>query len=196
MSLLTNTVPYESASRHDVTWATLATWLSSHDFPDIHSRSIEGMTPLMVAALHGEDSIVAALLDEGAHVGALDDEGNQALWYACLGGARASILRLVGADLDIDHVNGNDITCLMEAAASGRFEVMLLLISLGASDSLVAPDGRNAFDMATDFGLQLLRTVGRLRDARRGSTSATDRYVAELRQPRFPGSVLPDNASR
>ncbi|MEM5440581.1 ankyrin repeat domain-containing protein, partial [Paraburkholderia diazotrophica] len=62
----------------DVTWATLATWLSSHDFPDIHSRSIEGMTPLMVAALHGEDSIVVALLDEGAHVGAFDNEGRYA----------------------------------------------------------------------------------------------------------------------
>ncbi|WP_175126390.1 ankyrin repeat domain-containing protein, partial [Paraburkholderia phenoliruptrix] len=189
-------VPYESASRRDVTWATLGTWLSIHDFPDIHSRSIEGMTPLMAAALHGEDSIVAALLDEGAHVGALDDEGNQALWHACLGGAPASILRLVGAGLDIDHTNGNDITCLMQAAASGRLEVMWLLISLGASDSLVAPDGRNAFDMATDFGLQLLHTVGRLRDARRGSISATDRYVAELRQPRIPGSVLPDNSLR
>ncbi|MPW23757.1 ankyrin repeat domain-containing protein, partial [Paraburkholderia sp. CNPSo 3157] len=96
----------------------------------------------------------------------------------------------------IDHANGNDITCLMQAAASGRVELMWLLISLGASDGLVAPDGRNAFDMATDFGLQLLRMVGRLRDAARASSPVTGRYVAQPGQPRIPGDVLPDNASR
>ncbi|SIT43637.1 Ankyrin [Paraburkholderia ribeironis] len=206
MSLVTDTVPHESASRSDTPRAdadrqtpacsAVAKWLSAHDFPDTQSRSIHGMTPLMLAALHGEDHIVAALLDEGACVGALDDGGNHALWYACLGGAPAPILRLIGAGLDIDHANGNDITCLMQAAASGRVEVMWLLMSLGASDSLVAPDGRNAFDMAADFGLQLFLTVGQLREAKRGSLRAADRHSAELTQPGTAGSVLPDSAPR
>ncbi|WP_207915619.1 ankyrin repeat domain-containing protein [Paraburkholderia sp. BL9I2N2] len=37
-----------------------------YDFPDTQSRSIDGMTPLMLAALHAEDHIAAALLDEGS----------------------------------------------------------------------------------------------------------------------------------
>ncbi len=170
-------VPHTVAGPQTPACSLLHKWLSAHDFPDAHSRGVDGITPLMLAALHGEDAIVATLLDEGARAGALDDTGNHALWYACLSGAPGPIVRLVGAGLDVDHANANDITCLMQAAASGRVEVMWLLISLGASDSPVAPDGRNAFDMATDFGRQLLLTVGRLRDVRRGSSRATDKFA-------------------
>ncbi|MFP3801445.1 ankyrin repeat domain-containing protein [Paraburkholderia sp. SIMBA_027] len=155
--------PRQSAS------AALAAWLSGHDFPDVHSRGIDGVTPLMLAALHGEDSLVDALLDAGARFGALDDEGNHALWYACLAGAPAPILRLIEAGIEIDHANDHDITCLMQAAASGRVEVMHLLLSLGASEGLYAPDGRDALDMAADRGFELLRTARRLGDAKPGA---------------------------
>ncbi|MEM5332033.1 ankyrin repeat domain-containing protein [Paraburkholderia sp. JHI2823] len=162
--------------------SSVARWLSAHEFPDAHSCSVDGITPLMLAAMHGEDRIVAALLDEGAPVSALDDNGNDALWYACLCGAPGPILRLVSAGLNVDHANAHDVTCLMQAAACGRVDVMWLLISLGASDSLVAPDGRTAFDMATDFGLQFLLTVDRLKNAMRESSrfanDATSRNFA------------------
>lgn len=206
MSLHTETVPAvrESASRRAAasadaasrngTSTTLAGWLSSHDFPDIHSRGIDGVTPLMLAAFHGEDSVVAALLDEGARIAALDDEGNHALWYACLGGAPAPILRLVEAGTEIDHANDNDITCLMQAAASGRVEMMQLLLSLGASGRLSAPDGRNAFDMATDRGFELLRTVRRLGDAKRG-TLAANAHGPNAGVPAIEADVYADKAA-
>ncbi|UIF88321.1 ankyrin repeat domain-containing protein (plasmid) [Cupriavidus necator] len=131
--------------------ASLAIWLSKHGFPDANSFGVNGITPLMEAALQGEDHIVATLLYEGVSVGMLDDEDNSALWYACLNGAPATILRLIDAGLDIDHANGDDFTCLMQAAASGRFDIMRLLMSLGANEGLVAPEGRNALEMATDY---------------------------------------------
>ncbi|WP_017773466.1 ankyrin repeat domain-containing protein [Paraburkholderia kururiensis] len=183
MSLHTDIVPVvrESAGRRVVPSvdtstqsnvpAALATWLSIHDFPDFHSRSYEGVTPLMLASLHGEDNVVAALLEAGVHLDALDDEGNNALWYACLGGAPATLLRLVEAGIEIDHANDSDITCLMQAAASGRVEVMQLLLSLGASEGLYAPDGRNALDMAADRGFELLRTARRLDNDKRNGSS-------------------------
>lgn len=143
----------------------LAAWLAMHDFPAVQSRGEEGMTPLMLAALHGEDGVVAALLAEGAAAHALDDAGNSVLWYACVGGAPATILRLIAAGVDIDHANDDDITCLMQAASSGRVEVMRLLLSCGASEALYAPDGRNALDMAADRGFELLRTARRLNGA-------------------------------
>lgn len=180
MSLHTDTVPVvrESASRRvapavdagapNSVPAALATWLAHHDFPDLRSRSHEGVTPLMLASLRGEDDVVAALLEAGVPVHALDDEGSHALWYACLAGAPATILRLVEAGIEIDHANDSDITCLMQAAASGRVEVMQLLLSLGASEGLYAPDGRNAFDMAADRGFELLRTARRLGKEKHG----------------------------
>jgi hypothetical protein len=155
--------------------AALATWLAWHDFPDPYSRGVDGLTPLMLAALQGEDSVVNALLADGARVDALDDAGNNALWYACVGGAPAPVLRLIGAGIDVDHANDDDITCLMQAAASGRVEVMQLLLAQGACDTLCAPDGRTALDMAADRGLQLLHAARRL--GGRGTGAAGEEHA-------------------
>ncbi len=155
--------------------AALATWLAWHDFPDPYSRGVDGLTPLMLAALQGEDSVVNALLADGARLDALDDAGNNALWYACAGGAPAPVLRLIGAGIDVDHANDDDITCLMQAAASGRVEVMQLLLAQGACDTLCAPDGRTALDMAADRGLQLLHAARRL--GGRGTAAAGEEHA-------------------
>jgi ankyrin repeat protein len=72
----------------------------------------------MLAALQGEDGVLDALLAHGARLDALDDAGNGALWYACIGGAPAPILRLIEAGADVDHANDDDVTCLMQAAAA------------------------------------------------------------------------------
>lgn len=196
MSLHTETVPAvrESTSRCPAPHAALANWLSSHDFPDLHSRGIGGVTPLMLASLHGEDGVVAALLNAGARIDALDDDGNQALWYACLCGAPAPILQLIEAGIEIDHANDDDITCLMQAAASGRVEVMQLLLSLGASHAPSAPDGRNALDMAADRGFELLRTARGLGYAKRRA-SAADCEVEDSARPAIEADVFVDKAA-
>lgn len=145
--------------------AALSSWLAYHGFPALHSRSMNGETPLMRAAQHGEDAVVEALLAFGARADALDDDGNHALWFACLHGGPATILRLLEAGTPIDHANDDDITCLMQAAASGRLEVLRMLLAHGASASLCAPDGRSALDMAADLGLQLLRAARQMEGA-------------------------------
>jgi len=142
--------------------AVLTAWLINHDFPDLHSRGMNGETPLMRAAWGAEDVVVDALLTYGARSDAVDDNGNNALWFACMHGAPATILRLIEAGTPIDHANDDDITCLMQAAASGRLEVMQMLLGRGASAQLCAPDGRNALDMAADLGMQLLRATRRI----------------------------------
>jgi ankyrin repeat protein len=145
--------------------AALSSWLAYHGFPDLHSRSVNGETPLMRAAQHGEDAVVEALLAFGARADALDDDGNHALWFACLHGGPATILRLIEAGTPIDHANDDDITCLMQAAASGRLDVLQMLLGQGASAELCAPDGRSALDMAADLGLQLLRAARQMESA-------------------------------
>ncbi|CAM3495505.1 MULTISPECIES: ankyrin repeat domain-containing protein [Cupriavidus] len=160
MSLENTIAPYEiiGAERPrsiEVSWksrrhAPLVIWLSKHGFHDADSVGVNGVTPLMEAALEGNDHIVATLLYEGVPVGMLDDEENSALWYACLNGSPKTVLRLIEAGLEIDHTNGDDLTCLMQAASSGRLDVMRFLMSLGANERLVAPDGRNALEMMTD----------------------------------------------
>jgi len=145
-----------------MTRAELGTWLLHHDFPGFAARGVNGDTPLMRAAWHGEDAVVEALLADGAEPQAVNDEGNNALWYACLHGGPATILRLADAGVSLDHANDDGITCLMQAAASGRVGVLELLMALGATPGLSAPDGRSAFDMAADRGRDLLRAARRL----------------------------------
>lgn len=142
--------------------AALATWLAYHDFPDLHARAANGDTPLMRAAWRGEDAVAAALLAYGAAPGAVNDDGNGALWFACLHGNPVTIVRLIQAGAPVDHANDDDITCLMQAAASGRLEVLQILLAHGASANLYAPDGRSALDMAAERGLQLLRAARRM----------------------------------
>lgn len=137
--------------------AELAAWLDQQDFPGLQARAENGQTPLMRAAWHGEHAVVEALLARGAAPDAVNDDGNNALWFACLHGGPATILRLIQAGAPIDHANDDDITCLMQAAASGRLELVHMLLSQGAVSGLSAPDGRSAFDMAADRGLELLR---------------------------------------
>ncbi|VVD32921.1 Ankyrin repeat-containing protein [Paraburkholderia dioscoreae] len=163
--------------------AALSTWLVYHGFPDLHSRGVNGETPLMRAAQHGEDAVVEALLAFGARAGALDDDGNHALWFACLHGGPATILRLIEAGSPIDHANDDDITCLMQAAASGRLDILRMLLAHGASAELCAPDGRSALDMAADLGLQLLRAarhmgqMGQIEEAGTQRIAATPDFV-------------------
>ena len=90
----------------------LAAWLSQQDFPGPQARDANGETPLMRAAWQGEDGVVEALLAHGSDPGAVNDDGNNALWFACLHGGPATILRLVGAGTPIDHANDDDVTCL------------------------------------------------------------------------------------
>ncbi|WP_027802852.1 ankyrin repeat domain-containing protein [Paraburkholderia dilworthii] len=163
--LVSRVVRNADAQLETVVPAALSTWLAYHSFPDPHSRCVNGETPLMRAAQHGEDTVVEALLAFGACADALDDNGNHALWFACLHGGPATILRLIDAGAPIDHVNDDDITCLMQAAASARLDVVQMLLANGANAELCAPDGRSALDMAADLGLQLLCTARQMEGA-------------------------------
>jgi len=154
------------AGTQPMSFAALAEWLAHQDFPGTHARGIDGETPLMRAAWQGEDRVVEALLSYGAEPGDENDVGNNALWFACLQGGPATILRLIQAGAPIDHTNEDEITCLMQAAASGRLEIMQMLLAMGARIDLCAPDGRSAADMAADRGLQLLRAARRLAQPR------------------------------
>lgn len=145
--------------------ADLQAWLAYQDFPGTTARAENGETPLMRAARRGEDRVVEALLAHGADACALDDDGNGTLWFASLCGAPATMRRLVQAGAPVDHANDDGITCLMQAAASGWVEVVDLLLALGATTRISAPDGRSAFDMAADRGRELLRLARGLSSA-------------------------------
>jgi hypothetical protein len=100
-----------------------------------------GETPLMMAALRGDDAAAAALLARGA---AAHRPGWSPLHYAASGGS-VSLVRLFlarGAPVDARAPGG--ATPLMMAARYGGSAVAEVLLEAGADPSLVNDRGRDA----------------------------------------------------
>ncbi len=151
--------------------------LIAHGFSgkDIEETGPGGVTPLMRLAAASEIAAVSAILESGARLHRCNEDGNQALWYACIGGNLQIIRHLAATGADLDHQNDNGATCLMYAASSGREEVLEQLLLLGANPDLQSLDDYTALDMAASLGC-----LNRLRTWRRPATP---------KEARDPGST-------
>jgi len=111
---------------------------------DVNAVSVNGFTPLIVAAAAGSVDQVKLLLDAGAKVDQMHSEGVTALMYAAASGHLEVVKLLIskGADVHIRHSNGG--TALMETGASlseNNHEIIEYLISKGAAFDLLDNDG-------------------------------------------------------
>ena len=148
--------------------AELQQWLVAEQFPsaDVNAVIANATTPLMRASHVGECKIARLLLAAGAQANARNADGNNALWFACVGGHLDMIDTLVEAGIDIDNRNDNGATPLMYAASSGKAAVVERLLARGADVTPETLDGFSALDLAgTIECLTLLRPKRRERSS-------------------------------
>ena len=112
---------------------------------DVNRLNAKGESPLMLAALKGQQDLVAQLIKRGADV---NKTGWTALHYAASSGQLAIISLLIEHSAYIDAESPNGTTPLMMAAMYGSPEAVKLLLQEGADPELKNQQGLTALQFA------------------------------------------------
>lgn len=112
-------------------------------------RNARGETPLMLAALRGQEPLVVQLVARGAEV---NHPGWTPLHYAATGGHTRIAAFLVGAHAEINAESANGTTPLMMAAMYGNAATVKLLLEAGAEPYPRNDQGLSAEDFAVRAG--------------------------------------------
>jgi len=128
--------------------------LLSRDPDSVNSWAPDGFQPLGLAAFFGRREAAALLLARGGDVNTASRNNQKVMaLHAALAGPAPDIAEsLIAAGADINAVQQDGVTPLMEAAAIGQAELVRLLLDRGADPS--ARDGKDR--VAADFA----RTAG------------------------------------
>ncbi|XP_048576704.1 ankyrin repeat and SAM domain-containing protein 6-like isoform X2 [Nematostella vectensis] len=113
---------------------------------------MENVRKLLLAAEHGNVSLVASFIDQGVHVDSTDEEGVNALHTASANGHETVVRLLLSKGACLDARNGYGWTPLMLAALYGHILVVGILIQHKAD--IFAPNdfGATALDCASRSG--------------------------------------------
>lgn len=95
-------------------------------------------TPLMLAAVNGNATVVSLLLAHGARVNALDAHRTTALHYACENGNTDVVELLVDHGASLDRRDRFGDTPLIAATRENHIEAVQILLAAGANPALAA----------------------------------------------------------
>lgn len=96
-------------------------------------REYDGITPLMVAARHGQISVFRELILNGANVHVRDCDGENALMVAARHDNLDIVEELINCGLDINAEENDGRTALYIASFAGGLETVRFLLSRGAN---------------------------------------------------------------
>lgn len=116
---------------------------------------VEGETPLMVAAYHGNLDEVEAELSSGADLLEKDMDGTDALMYAVYGGNVEIVQFLLEQGADPNTVD-NYSTVLTVAASYGDRASAEALLEYGADPTLAGPEEPSAFEFTQTSSIEEL----------------------------------------
>lgn len=111
-----------------------------------------GMTPLMLAAMAGDEATVAALLEAQARIEDRTRDGNTALFYAAGWGDAPTVKTLLEAGAKPDARTTDGRTPLMMAASRGDITALESLLASGAGVNVKNKWGQTALMLATLAG--------------------------------------------
>ena len=111
----------------------------------------------LYAGAEGMTEILASTLRHGADVRSLNRYRGTALIPACEHGHVENVKLLIGAGVDVDHVNASGWTCLLEAVILGNgdadhAETVRLVLDAGARPDLADREGVTAREHAVARG--------------------------------------------
>jgi len=125
-------------------------WLIEHGFDvnNLESRAFNGNTPILQAALEGNEIIVNRLIEAGVDLYTVNNDFNGVLFNACYKDSDNLIYRLVKAGADINDINEDGETALMYAVSASKTRCVNALLFLGADKSIENIDGLSAINYA------------------------------------------------
>ncbi|XP_071086553.1 putative ankyrin repeat protein RF_0381 [Haliotis cracherodii] len=148
-------------------------YLITHKIADIESRGHFGRTPVMTAAVQGQQKVFDLLVGKGCNLSAVDDTGYNILHLACVGGNVPIVEYLITHKIaDIESRGHFGRTPVMFAAGLGKQQVFDLLVGKGCNLSAVDYDGNNILHHAAYAGTE--RIVNRLLSESAVEVSATN----------------------
>ena len=123
------------------------------DAPDaIRRHSVDGWTPLHLAAFFGQRDALLVLIGLGAPIDSISENPMQNTpMHAGPAGEQMAPL-LIGFGADVHHVGGSGITALHLAATRGFNGLTRLLMARGVDRSLKTEDDKTAADLARERG--------------------------------------------
>ena len=161
---------------------------------DADAQTLDGQTPLMLAAQHGRESDLGELIVAGATVDLRDAAGRTALMIAAAEGKAEALGALLRAGADVKAVDSAGRTAIYHAAARPSNSTVISLLIAGKADVELAdtqgvtPLMKAAEQADAEQVVQLLNAGaspgGKSRDGRsaldraKGRTDETGRAVA------------------
>lgn len=121
---------------------------------DANVQDKQGVTPLMEAAISGDESIIQLLLSANVQINTAGKHGQTALQLAAGIGHLRAVLLLLGAGARVKTVDNAGDTPLICAMANGHIQIAQLLLVMGADAGLRDAQGRTAVDYATQWVYQ------------------------------------------
>lgn len=123
--------------------------LALPDCVPIDTRDFEGLSPLLIACLHGNEAAASVLLEKGASVAAVDGSA-MSVAHACVEAGNASLLRLaVAAKASVRGRDASGSEPIHLAAANGSTACLEVLMACDAIDlNAVDGEGRSALHLA------------------------------------------------
>ncbi len=112
---------------------------------NVEARNAQDESPLMMAALKGQQDVVAKLMARDADI---NKPGWTPLHYAASGGHIEIMKKLLDAFAFIDAQSPNGTTPLMMAAMYGSSDAVKLLLNEGADTAMKNQQGMTALDFA------------------------------------------------
>ncbi|NKF23795.1 ankyrin repeat domain-containing protein [Solimonas marina] len=119
------------------------------------SYSVDGWTPLHLAAFMGARDTTLTLIGLGAPLDApsTNPMANTPMHAAIAGAAGESLAPLmIALGADVQYVGGTQVTALHLAASRGFEGLVRLLLGRGADRSAITEDGKNAAEIARERG--------------------------------------------